>query len=226
MASLYTRASARKTWSEFITLVGGAAAWPLAARAQQPRRIGVLMGSNSETEPFALAMIKAFRQGLRDLGWTEDRNLQIELRWGAGDPARTQDYAAELVGLAPDLIVANTLPAVIAVARLSSTLPIVQVRRSGGFRTGRQPRQAWWQHHWILRPGARDYREMARGAQGGRSAAHSRPDPSEHGECQSESLLSLHTRSGSIRYIWNQDCFAVAAELMSSHPSNSPYEHK
>jgi putative ABC transport system substrate-binding protein len=116
---------------KFVTLLGSVtAAWPLVASAQQGerrRRIGVLLGSSSETEPFALAELKAFRQGLRDLGWSEERNLQIDLRGSAGDPARTQASAAELVGLAPDLIVANTLPAVIAIARLTSTLPIVQV---------------------------------------------------------------------------------------------------
>jgi len=116
---------------DFITLLSGAAAaWPLAARAQQAggkRRIGVLLGSSSEDEPFASLGLTAFRQGLRDLGWAEDRNLQIDLRSGGGDPARTQAAAAELVGLAPDLIVAQTLPAVLAVARLTSTLPIVQV---------------------------------------------------------------------------------------------------
>jgi ABC-type uncharacterized transport system substrate-binding protein len=114
----------------FMTLLGATATWPLAGSAQQgerKRRIGVLLGSSSENEPVALAGIKAFHQALRALGWSEERNLQIDLRWGAGDPARTQAAAAELVGLAPELIVAQTLPAVVAVARLTSTLPIVQV---------------------------------------------------------------------------------------------------
>jgi putative ABC transport system substrate-binding protein len=116
---------------DLLTLLGGAAAaWPIAARAQQgerKRRIGVLLGSTSDNERSTLDVLKAFRQGVHDLGWTEDRNLQIDVRGAAGDPARMQAYAAELVGLAPDLIVAQTLPAVLAVARLTSTLPIVEV---------------------------------------------------------------------------------------------------
>ena len=75
---------------EFITLLGGAAAWPFAARAQQPeqiRRIGVLV-AYAESDPEAQARITAFRQGLRDLGWTEGHNLRMELGWGTGDPVR------------------------------------------------------------------------------------------------------------------------------------------
>jgi putative ABC transport system substrate-binding protein len=114
---------------EFIALLGTAAAWPLAAQAQQPgmRRIGVLVGSSSESDSFTLTGINAFKQGLRELGWAENRNLKIDVRFGAGDPARVQAYAAELVGAAPDLIAASTLPAVVALGRLTSTLPIVIV---------------------------------------------------------------------------------------------------
>src|SRR5215831_20447490 len=93
---------------EFITLLGGAAvAWPLAARAQQGermRRVGVLSGSAPD-DPDAQARLAGLRQGLQQLGWIEGRNLQIDARWGAGDAAETRKAAAELVALAPDVIV-------------------------------------------------------------------------------------------------------------------------
>jgi putative tryptophan/tyrosine transport system substrate-binding protein len=94
---------------EFITLLGGAAAWPLAARAQQGdrmRRIGVLMGM-AENDPEGQARIAAFLEGLQQLGWTDGRNVRIEYRWPAGDAERIRRYAAELVALAPDVILAG-----------------------------------------------------------------------------------------------------------------------
>jgi putative ABC transport system substrate-binding protein len=96
----------------FITLLGGAAAWPVAARGQQPermRRIGVLV-AYAESDPEAQARIAAFRQGLRELGWTEGRNLRMELGWGTGDPDRARTLATELISLAPDVIVAADRP--------------------------------------------------------------------------------------------------------------------
>jgi putative tryptophan/tyrosine transport system substrate-binding protein len=89
----------------FITLLGGAAAWPLAARAQQPermRRIGVLM-SAVEGDQRGLESITAFAQGLAELGWTVGRNVRIEYRWGAGDLDRFGRYAAELADRTPNL---------------------------------------------------------------------------------------------------------------------------
>jgi putative tryptophan/tyrosine transport system substrate-binding protein len=95
---------------EFITLLGGAAAaWPLAARAQQPnrmRRVGVLMNLAADDAESA-ARLTAFVQGLQELGWTDSRNVRIETRWGAGDAERFRRYAAELVALAPDVILAS-----------------------------------------------------------------------------------------------------------------------
>src|SRR5215813_10145865 len=91
---------------QFIAVVGGAAAWPLAARAQQPsqtRRIGMLTGFASD-DPGGQARLTAFAQGLQQLGWTDGRNVRIEARWGAGDAERYRSYAAELVALAPDVI--------------------------------------------------------------------------------------------------------------------------
>jgi len=93
---------------EFINLIGGVAAWPLAARAQQPermRRIGVLL-STSETDPEGQTQAAALRQGLQELGWTEGRNIQIDYRWSAGDPGQGRAYAAELVALKPEVIFA------------------------------------------------------------------------------------------------------------------------
>jgi hypothetical protein len=92
-----------------ITLLGAAAAWPLTARAQQAervRRIGVLM-SAIESDPRALEYITAFAQGLAELGWIVGRNVRIEYRWGAGDVDRFRSYAAELVALSPDVVVAT-----------------------------------------------------------------------------------------------------------------------
>jgi putative tryptophan/tyrosine transport system substrate-binding protein len=99
---------------EFITLLGGAAAWPLAARAQQPertRRIGVLMNLPSD-DPEGMARLAAFLQGLQELGWVVGRNVRIDYRWGTGDADRIRGYAAELVALAPDVILASGTPSV------------------------------------------------------------------------------------------------------------------
>src|SRR5262245_6070022 len=115
---------------DFIILVGGAAAsWPLAAHAQQPqamRRIGALM-STSADNPDALAGISAFAQGLQERGWTIGGNVRIEYRWGAGDLDRFRKYAAELVALAPDVIVATAGSIVGALQQASRTVPIVFV---------------------------------------------------------------------------------------------------
>jgi putative ABC transport system substrate-binding protein len=93
----------------FITLIGGAAAWPLAARAQQPdrmRRVGVLM-STAEDDAESKVRIAAFLQGLAQLGWTDGRNARIDIRWPAGDYDRIRKYAAELVALPPDVVLAT-----------------------------------------------------------------------------------------------------------------------
>jgi putative tryptophan/tyrosine transport system substrate-binding protein len=115
---------------EFITLLGGAAAaWPLAARAQQGermRRIGVLMNL-SEDDPEAQRLVATFREGLAQLGWTEGRNLRIDNRWSAGDIERIRRYAAELVALGPDVILAYGGSVVGPLQQVSSTVPIVFV---------------------------------------------------------------------------------------------------
>jgi putative ABC transport system substrate-binding protein len=113
---------------EFIAGLGGAAvAWPLAAGAQQGdrvRRIGVLM-QYDENDPMAKTMVSAFTQALAGLGWTDGRNLRIDLRWSGGDINRIRALAAELVGLQPDIILANSTPATVALQRETRTIPII-----------------------------------------------------------------------------------------------------
>ncbi len=112
---------------EFITLLGGAAAWPLAARAQQPekmRRIGVLMPSAADDPEFQ-ARITAFLQELAQLGWLDGRNVRIDTRWGVADADRMRKYAAELVALAPDVILANSSAAIAPLLQATRTVPIV-----------------------------------------------------------------------------------------------------
>jgi putative ABC transport system substrate-binding protein len=115
---------------EFITLLpGAAAAWPLAARAQQPekmRRLGVLM-TNAESDPLGQARVAALREGLQELGWSEGGNLRIDWRWPGGDATRVKDYTAELVRLAPDVIVANGTPATAAMEQATRSIPVVFV---------------------------------------------------------------------------------------------------
>jgi putative ABC transport system substrate-binding protein len=113
---------------EFITLIGGAAvAWPLAARAQQPervRRIGVLM-SVSADDPDQQNGVAAFVQALQQLGWTDGRNVRIDIRWPAGDANLFRKYAAELVALAPDVIAAAGNAAMGPLLQATRTVPIV-----------------------------------------------------------------------------------------------------
>jgi putative tryptophan/tyrosine transport system substrate-binding protein len=112
----------------FITLLGGAAvAWPLAAKAQQGgrlRRVGVLT-SGTERDQVSQAQIAAFRNGLAKVGWVEARNLRIDLRFGGGDANDIRAYAAELVNLAPDVIVASGNAATRAFQQQTQTIPIV-----------------------------------------------------------------------------------------------------
>jgi putative ABC transport system substrate-binding protein len=112
---------------EFVAALGGAAAWPLAARAQQRervRRIGVLR-SGDENDPVNRPRVSAFTQALADLGWTDGRNVRIDLRWGGGDTSRMRALAQELVGLQPDIIVTGGTPATVALQRETRTIPIV-----------------------------------------------------------------------------------------------------
>jgi putative ABC transport system substrate-binding protein len=113
---------------DFITLLGGAAvAWPLGARAQQPervRRIGVLMNLAAD-DPQGQARLTAFVQGLQQLGWTADRNVRIDYRWASDHADLYRRYAAELVALAPDIILASSSPSVGALQQATRDVPIV-----------------------------------------------------------------------------------------------------
>ena len=120
---------------DFITLLGGASAWPLAARAQPERirRIGILW-PQIEADPDSQSRIASLRQALKDLGWTEGRNLRFDYRWGASadDRERIRRYAIELVALAPDVIVAGSGGIAIELKQTNRTIPIV-------FPTARDP---------------------------------------------------------------------------------------
>ena len=116
---------------DVITLVGGAAAaWPLIARAQQRdrmRRIGVLMNVDVDN-PDGQKSVAAFQQTLQQSGWSEGRDVQIDIRWGQNDVERDRTYSAELVALAPDVILASGSLGVAALQRITRSLPIVFVR--------------------------------------------------------------------------------------------------
>ena len=112
---------------EFIAVLSGAATWPLAGHAQQSermRRVGALMGF-SEQDPWAQSIVSAFTQALRRFGWVEGKNLRSDYRFAVGDPALLETHAAELVGLAPDVILASPAPAVAALRQRTHTIPIV-----------------------------------------------------------------------------------------------------
>ena len=124
---------------EFITLLGGAVAWPVVARAQQAggmRRIGIVTAP-AETDPEGQLRIRTFRAGLRKLGWIESRNLRVEYRWGVSSPDRARAVAQELVALAPDLIAVFGTPPLGALKQATQTIPIVFAQVSdpvdGGF---------------------------------------------------------------------------------------------
>jgi putative ABC transport system substrate-binding protein len=114
---------------EFMSLLGGAAAWPLTAQAQQPerkRRIGVLM-AHSETDTEFHDYLSAFREGLQKLGWTEGRNVQIDSRWGALDSEARQRSARELIALQPDLILTQNTPPTASMLEQTRIIPVVFV---------------------------------------------------------------------------------------------------
>jgi putative ABC transport system substrate-binding protein len=114
---------------EFIAGLGSAAAWPLVASAQQAdrvRRIGVLMPGD-ENDPVWNPRLRAFTQALADLGWTDGRNVRMDLRWGRGDNNRIRALAQQLVGLQPDVIVTSTTPPTAALQQETRTIPIVFV---------------------------------------------------------------------------------------------------
>jgi putative tryptophan/tyrosine transport system substrate-binding protein len=151
---------------ELITLLGGAAAWPLVARAQQPaqrvRRIGVLLPFTPD-DPESQARMLAFAQGLQSLGWTVGDNLRIDIRWGAADADRNRRYAAELLALGPDVILANAGGEITAVQQATRSVPIVfanavdpvglgfvaSLARPGGNVTGFTPAEFGQSGKWL-----------------------------------------------------------------------------
>jgi putative tryptophan/tyrosine transport system substrate-binding protein len=116
---------------EFVGLLGGAmTAWPLVARAQRPtgiRRIAVLLGGDDRDDQRSQRNIAAFLQGLQQLGWTDGRNVRIDYRWPAGDADKARKYAAELVALAPDVILSVSSESLTPLLRATRTVPIVFV---------------------------------------------------------------------------------------------------
>jgi putative ABC transport system substrate-binding protein len=115
---------------EFVTLIGGAALWPLTAQGQQPermRRIGVLPGGGDTDDPRSQPNISAFLQALQQLGWADGRNVKIDYRWPAGDADKARKYAAELVALAPEVIVTISSTNMTALLQTTRTVPIVFV---------------------------------------------------------------------------------------------------
>src|SRR6516164_5724033 len=110
---------------QFIAGLGSAAAWPVVARAQRGdrvRRIGVLMGGD-ENDPERKARLSALTQGLADLGWTDGRNVHLDVRWPGADANRIRALAQELVGLHPDIILTGGTPATVALQRETRTIP-------------------------------------------------------------------------------------------------------
>src|SRR5215471_6499399 len=150
---------------EFITLLGGAAAWPLSARAQQSermRRIGVLMNFAAD-DAEGQVRLAAFLQGLQETGWAVGRNVRINLRWGAANNELYRKYAAELVALAPDVILASATPSVQALQHANRTVPVVfamvgdpvgigvvaSLARPGGNTTGFTPMEFGFAAKWV-----------------------------------------------------------------------------
>jgi putative ABC transport system substrate-binding protein len=118
------------TRRSFITLLGGAAAWPLVARGQQPermRRIAVLQGGGDRDDPRSQRSTAAFLQALQQLGWTNGRNVRIDYRWPAGDADKARKYAAELVALAPDAILAVGSASLAPLLQATRSVPIIFV---------------------------------------------------------------------------------------------------
>ena len=125
---------------QFITLLGGAAAWPLAVHAQQGDRVRLLVammgGRNADTDPEGRAWFMAFRQALQELGWVEGRNFRADYRWPSGDLDRMRAIAKEFVDLKPDVIFAGNTPSVEALLRETRTIPIVFTNLSDPVGTG------------------------------------------------------------------------------------------
>jgi putative ABC transport system substrate-binding protein len=127
---------------QFIAGLGGAAAWPVVAKAQQGervRRIGVLM-SGDETDPSQKRRVSAFTQALADLGWTDGRNARVDVRWAGADANRIRALAQELVGVQPDIVVTNSTPTTVALEQATRTIPIIFANVADPVANGTVPR--------------------------------------------------------------------------------------
>ena len=135
---------------EFITLLGSAAVWPVAASAQQGdrvRRIGVLAAGDETSNP----NISRFIEALAGLGWADGRNVRMDLRWYGADNNRSRALAQELVGLQPDIIVTTATPTTVAVQKATQTIPIVFATVSDPVASGRRcaARPPGREHNWL-----------------------------------------------------------------------------
>ena len=163
----------------FITLLGGAAAWPLVARAQQTdqvRRIGFLPGGGLERDAEWQAFVAAFKEGLQKLGWIDGHNVRIELRWAGADADRRRAYAAELVNLKPDVIIAGGTSSLTSLSQATRTIPIVFAQVSDPVRAGfvESLVRPGGQHYRLRALRIRDRGEMAGTAQADRAPRHPR----------------------------------------------------
>ena len=163
------------TRREFITLLGGAAAaWPLAASAQQGermRRIGVLM-INPESDPEGQTWVRVFREEIQKLGWTEGRNIRMDIRWATpGDVEAMSRLAKEFVSHQPDLILSQGTPSTVALLKETRTIPIVFAIAADPIGSGFVAKlpATGWQCDRIYRYRANDIRQMGGTAQGGRT---------------------------------------------------------
>jgi putative ABC transport system substrate-binding protein len=149
---------------DLISLIGGAAAWPLSARAQQGgrvRRIGVLMAGD-ENDPVRRTLVSAFTQALADLGWTDGRNVRMDVRWAGDDINRLRALAQELVGRQPDIVVTSSAPTTIALQRETRTVPIVFASVGDPVVTGIvAARPPEWERHRLRRLGTHVGRQVA-----------------------------------------------------------------
>ena len=172
---------------EFITLLGGAAAaWPVAARGQQPdrvRRIGLLMPSTAD-DPLFQPWIGAFLQELGKLGWAIGRNVRIDTRWSATDPDLSRRYATELVALAPDVLLAHGTSTIGPLLQTTRVVPIVfpvlpDPVAAGFVDSLSRPGATYWFHVLRVQPerqmaGAAEANRAERDASGGPSGCHAR----------------------------------------------------
>ena len=195
----------------FIAALGGVAAWPLVVDAQQPdrvRRLGALMPWPA-TDPIAQASMLAFAQSLEHIGSVEGKNIAIEWRFAANDPILFKTYAAELVNLSPNAILASTPPALEALRQQTRTIPIVFVLVTDPVGQGfvQSLSRPWWQHHWVRGRRRANHGKVAPTPQGGGAKGNAGRHNLQSGH---RALLSVvHPRDrGRSQFLWdNREAF-------------------